>query len=129
MGDTGSMFLGYIISVIALLGFKNITVTSFIVPILLLAIPILDTSFAIIRRIIRKQPISKPDKEHLHHQLLKMNFSHRKTVLIIYGVDLLFAAASIIYVLENRILGYIVYGLLFIIVLVYVIKITRKDNN
>ena len=129
MGDTGSMFLGYIISVIALLGFKNITMTSFIVPILLLAIPILDTSFAIIRRVVRRQPISKPDKEHLHHQLLKMNFSHRKTVLIIYGVDLLFAAASIIYVLKNRFLGYIVYGLLFIIVLIYVIKITKKDNN
>lgn len=129
MGDTGSMFLGYIISVIALLGFKNVTVTSFIVPILLLAIPILDTFFAIVRRVIRRQPISKPDKEHLHHQLMKMNFSHRKTVLIIYGVDILFALASIIYVLENRFLGYIIYGLLFIIVLMYLLKINHMSKN
>lgn len=127
MGDTGSMFLGYMISVIALLGFKNVTMTSFIVPILLLAIPILDTFFAIVRRILRKQSISKPDKEHIHHQLMKMNFSQRKTVLIIYGVDLLFAFASIIYVLENRPLGYFIYSLLFIIVLVYLIKIRKKS--
>ena len=52
MGDSGSMFLGYIIAVIALLGFKNITLTSFLVPMLLLAIPIMDTLFAILRRLI-----------------------------------------------------------------------------
>ena len=129
MGDTGSMFLGYIISVIALLGFKNVTMTSFIVPIFLLAIPILDTLMAIVRRVVRKQPIYAPDKEHLHHQLMKMNFSQRKTVLIIYGVDLLFAFASIIYVLENRPLGYFIYSLLFIIVLVYLIKIRNNHKS
>ena len=127
MGDSGSMFLGYIIAVIALLGFKNVTMTSFIVPMFLLAIPILDTLMAIVRRIIRKQPIAAPDKEHLHHQLLRMNFSQRKVVLIIYAVDLLFAFASIIYVLENRPLGYFIYSLLFIIVLIYLIKL--KNNH
>lgn len=125
MGDTGSMFLGFIIAVIALLGYKNITLTSFIVPILLLAIPLLDTAFAILRRIIRKQPIMAPDKEHLHHQLMKMNFSQRKTVLIIYVVDLLFACASIIYVLKNRVLGYIIYIILFIVALIYLIKLKK----
>lgn len=129
MGDTGSMFLGYIISIIALLGFKNVTLTSFIIPILLLAIPILDTLFAIIRRIINKQPIASPDKKHLHHQLMKMNFSQRKTVLIIYAVDILFALASIIYVLENRIFGYIIYSIIFLIVLIYIVKITKMGDK
>ena len=51
MGDSGSLFLGFIIAIIALLGFKNVTMTSFIIPLLILAIPILDTVFAIIRRL------------------------------------------------------------------------------
>ena len=57
MGDSGSMFLGYMIAVIALLGFKNVTLTTLLVPICLLAIPIMDTLFAIIRRVINKKPI------------------------------------------------------------------------
>lgn len=122
MGDSGSIFLGYIISVIALLGFKNITLTSFIIPLLLLAIPILDTLFAILRRIINHKPISMPDKNHLHHQLLKLNFSQRTTVLIIYFVDILFAIASIIYILKDNISGIIVYLLLLIIVLFLIFK-------
>lgn len=122
MGDSGSMFLGYIISVIALLGFKNITLTSFIIPLLLLAIPILDTLFAILRRIINHKPISMPDKNHLHHQLLKLNFSQKTTVLIIYFVDILFAIASIIYVLKDPVSGIIIYSLLLIIVLVFICK-------
>jgi len=127
MGDSGSMFLGYIIAVIALLGFKNITLTSFVVPILLLAIPILDTLFAILRRIINHKPIGMADKSHLHHQLLNLKFSQRKTVLIIYLVDILFACASIVYVLGNKILGtniygIVIYAILFILTIMLIIK-------
>ncbi len=121
-GDSGSMFMGFMISVIALLGFKNITLTSFIIPILILAIPILDTLFAIIRRLLKGESISKPDKFHLHHQLLNKNFSHRDTVLIIYAINALFALASIVYVLRDRVLGYIIYTILVVIVLVFVLK-------
>ena len=121
-GDSGSMFMGFMISVIALLGFKNITLTSFIIPILILAIPILDTLFAIIRRLLKGESISKPDKFHLHHQLLNKNFSHRDTVLIIYAINALFALASIVYVLQDRVLGYIIYTILVVIVLVFVLK-------
>lgn len=120
MGDSGSMFLGFIISVIALLGFKNVTMTSLIIPLLILAIPILDTIFAIIRRLIKGESISKPDKFHIHHQLLKRNFSQRSTVLIIYLINLLFAFASIVYFLKDRTLGYIIYFILLAIVLAFV---------
>ncbi|MEG2621153.1 MAG: MraY family glycosyltransferase, partial [Bacilli bacterium] len=101
MGESGSMFLGFMISVVCLVGFKAVTLTSLVVPMLILAIPILDTFFAIIRRIINKKPIYEADKEHLHHQLLNKKFSQRKTVLIIYAVSILFSLTSIFYVLKD----------------------------
>lgn len=122
MGDSGSMFLGYIIAVIALLGFKNVTLTTLLAPICLLAIPILDTSFAIIRRFINKKPIDEPDKEHLHHQLLNLKISHRNTVLVIYFIDILFAVAMLVYMLGDKTLGIIMYALLFILVLIFIMK-------
>ncbi len=122
MGDSGSLFLGYIIAIISLLGYKNVTFTSLIVPIFLLAIPIMDTLFAIIRRILKHESIAMPDKCHLHHQLLRLNFSIRKAVLIIYFVDILFAVASIIYVSGDRLFGYIIYTLLFLIVIVFIFR-------
>lgn len=138
MGDSGSLFLGFIIAIIALLGFKNVTMTSFIIPLLILAIPILDTVFAIIRRLLKGEKISTPDKSHIHHQLLNKKFSHRSTVLIIYGINLLFASASIVYVLKDKWLGYIIYGVLLIIVLAFIFttnivvdrdKIKNNINN
>lgn len=120
MGDSGSMFLGFIISVIALLGFKNVTLTSFIVPLFVLAIPILDTFFAIIRRTLKRQKISEPDRDHLHHQLLNLRFSHRTTVILIYIMDILFASASIVYILKGAFIGQIIYGILLIIIIWFV---------
>ena len=133
MGDSGSMFLGFMIAIIALLGFKNVTMTSLIIPLLLIAIPILDTLFAIIRRSLKGQSISLPDKYHIHHQLLNRNLSQKTTVLIIYLIDALFAMASIVYFLKDRVLGYIVYGILILIVLLFVLKTNivfeHKESN
>ncbi|NYE03633.1 UDP-GlcNAc:undecaprenyl-phosphate GlcNAc-1-phosphate transferase [Bacillus niacini] len=97
MGDTGALFLGFMISVLSLLGFKNITFVSFIVPIIILGVPISDTIFAILRRIINKQPLSSPDKSHLHHCLLRIGFSHRETVLLIYAMAALFAVVAVVF--------------------------------
>lgn len=122
MGDSGSLFLGYMISVIALLGYKNVTFSSLVVPVFLLAIPIMDTCFAIIRRLLRHESIAMPDKCHLHHQLLKLNFSIPKSVLIIYFIDILFACASIIYVIQDRVLGIIIYTILVFVVILLIWK-------
>lgn len=97
MGDTGSLFLGYMISVLALLGFKNVAVLSLIIPVIMLGVPISDTFFAIVRRIRMKQPISAPDKSHMHHCLINIGFSHRQTVLIIYAFATLFGVAAILF--------------------------------
>jgi len=119
-GDTGSMFMGFTIAVIALLGFKNVTMTSLLIPLLILAVPILDTLFAIIRRTLKGEKIYEGDKFHIHHQLLNRNFSQRTTVLIIYVINLLFAFASVVYVLKDNKLGYIVYGILILIVILFI---------
>lgn len=132
MGDSGSMFLGYMIAVIALLGFKNVTLTTLLAPICLLAIPIMDTLFAIVRRIVNKKPISEPDKQHLHHQLLNLNLSHRNVVLVIYAVDILFAGSMLVYMLYDTLVGIVMYSILFIIVLVFVMKtniIVDRNNK
>ncbi len=98
MGDTGSMFLGYSIAVISILGlFKNVTLFSFIIPIIVLAVPIFDTLFAMVRRKINGQKVMAPDKKHIHHQLLSAGFSHRTTVLIIYGFSAMFGALAIVF--------------------------------
>lgn len=97
MGDTGALFLGFMISVLALSGFKNVTFISLVIPIIMLGVPVSDTFFAIVRRIREKQPLSAPDKSHLHHCLLRAGFSHRQTVLIIYGIAALFGLAAIIF--------------------------------
>ncbi|MDX1702564.1 MAG: MraY family glycosyltransferase [Melioribacteraceae bacterium] len=97
MGDTGALFLGFMISVLALLGFKNITVISLIIPVIMLGVPISDTFFAIVRRLRMKQPLSAPDKSHLHHCLLNVGFTHRQTVLIIYALAAMFGLAALIF--------------------------------
>ena len=124
-GDSGALFMGFSIAVISLLGFKTTAITSVFIPLMILAVPILDTLFAIIRRLLKHQKISMPDKQHLHHQLLKMNISHRNTILIIYGINILFAIASILYTLKDKedvFIGRIIYGILMIIVLIFVMK-------
>lgn len=122
MGDSGSMFLGFIMAVITLLKYKNVMMTSIIVPLLILTIPISDTLFAIIRRKLRGESISKPDKMHIHHQLLRRNLSQKVTVIIIYVATSLFSAASIVYVLVDATLGYILYGILLFCVLIFAFK-------
>ncbi len=90
LGDTGSLFIGLFMSVISILGyFKKATLISFIIPILIFALPILDTILAIVRRILKKQPIFKPDKEHLHHLLLKSGLSQKQTAILFYLITLL----------------------------------------
>jgi len=101
MGDTGALFLGYMIAVLSLMGFKNVTFISFIIPILILGVPLSDTFFAIIRRLINKQPLSAPDKSHFHHCLLNLGFSHSQTVLIIYAISALFGLSAFIFSLTT----------------------------
>ena len=138
MGDTGSLFLGFIISVIALLGFKTATITSLIIPLLLLFVPILDTILAMGRRTLKGESISSADREHLHHQLLKQTKSTAKTVLLMYAINALFACVSIFYTLGDKKLSMLLYGILLLLFLVLIfktdilfehVKKNKKDSN
>lgn len=122
MGGIGSQFLGFMIGVISLLGFKNVTFNSFVIPLVILAIPIFDTLFAILRRFFKGEPIMRADKEHFHHQLLKMKFSPRMTVIIIYLINIAFASVSILIGLgDNKRASYL-YIILAILLLIVVMK-------
>ncbi len=88
MGDTGSMFLGYMLAGISVLGaVKSAATIALIVPILALGLPILDTTFAIVRRYLNGTPIFKPDRGHLHHRLLDMGFTQKQAVLLMYVIS------------------------------------------
>ena len=97
MGDTGSLFLGFNLSVLAIMGVaKSVTFISLAAPVLVLGVPIFDTFFAILRRKMNHKPIFAADKDHLHHRLLGMGFSHQKTVLIIYAISFFLALSAIL---------------------------------
>ena len=90
MGDTGSMLLGYTLSVAAVLGLvKTAATVALVVPIIALGLPILDTTFAIIRRKMSGVPIFQPDKGHLHHRLLALGMTQKQAVLIMYFVSMI----------------------------------------
>lgn len=129
MGDTGSLFLGFTISVIALLGFKGATLTSLIIPLLILAIPIFDTALAIFRRMLKGEKVTAPDKDHFHHQLLKMKFGVRTTVLVIYCINILFAAVSILFVLGDSKIAMAIYVVLMLLLLFLVLKTDILFNH
>ncbi|RDW20580.1 glycosyltransferase family 4 protein [Oceanobacillus chungangensis] len=98
MGDTGSNFLGYMIAVVSMLGlFKNVAFFSFIIPIIVLAVPIFDTLYAIVRRAFNKENIMRADNKHVHYQLIESGYSHRKTVLILYAFSALFGMMAILF--------------------------------
>ena len=96
MGDSGSMFLGYMLAGISVIGaVKSAATIALIVPILALGLPILDTTFAIVRRYRRGVPIFKPDKGHLHHRLLDLGFSQRQAVLLMYVISALLGLSAV----------------------------------
>ncbi len=96
MGDAGSMFLGFTLSVLAVIGLtKSATIMSVFIPIIILGIPILDTLTAIIRRYLNGKPIFQADREHLHHQLLCVGLTHKQAVLIMYVVNLCLGGSAI----------------------------------
>ena len=87
MGDGGALYLGYMIAVLSVISpLKRATVVGALIPMLTLAVPIFDTSLAMLRRALRHESIMKADKGHLHHHLMAAGFGQRRSVLIMYGI-------------------------------------------
>jgi len=97
MGDTGAMFCGYILAVISVSGaLKSAATVTLVVPVLALGVPILDTVFAIIRRIYNGKPIGEADHGHIHHRLLALGFSQRQAVLGVYVISIFLGITALI---------------------------------
>ncbi len=98
MGDTGSLTIGFVLAFLALLLTQpQGTTISPVVPVLILGVPILDTLWVMFRRIAKRQSPFAPDKTHVHHKFLDLGFQHRFTVLVIYGISLIWACVSILF--------------------------------
>jgi UDP-GlcNAc:undecaprenyl-phosphate GlcNAc-1-phosphate transferase len=98
MGDSGSYLLGYVLATSVLAGAteqKASTAVSLLVPCLALGVPIFDTLFSMVRRILERRSIFSPDRGHIHHRLLDMGLTHRRAVLTIYAVSAVFSVAAI----------------------------------
>ncbi|MCI8641617.1 MAG: undecaprenyl/decaprenyl-phosphate alpha-N-acetylglucosaminyl 1-phosphate transferase [Clostridia bacterium] len=100
IGDTGSNFLGYSLSVISILGAaKTYTAAVIVLPLIVLGLPIFDTIWAIIRRLVKGKSLKavfKADKGHLHHKLVAKGFSQKQAVLVLYGISAIFGMFAVI---------------------------------
>lgn len=97
MGDTGSTFLGFILAVTSIQGmFKMYSVISFVVPFLMLGLPIFDTCFAFVRRIAHGQSPMSPDRSHVHHRLIDMGFSQKQAVAVLYIISAILGLSAVV---------------------------------
>jgi UDP-GlcNAc:undecaprenyl-phosphate GlcNAc-1-phosphate transferase len=96
MGDCGANLLGLLMGVITVeAAVKTTAVVSFVLPLILLAVPFLDTTFVVLKRLKYKQPIYRPDSEHFHHRMARIGFSSRRTIAYLYAWTLLLAGLAL----------------------------------
>jgi len=97
MGDGGALFLGFMLGTISIIGtLKTSAVISLLIPILVVALPVLDVAFAIVRRFGSGQDVMQPDKGHFHHRLLNLGWTQREITLLMYVMTLLLSIATIL---------------------------------
>lgn len=132
MGDTGALFLGYSLATISVLGlFKGYAIISVAVPILILALPIFDTSFAILRRIKNHQPIMAPDRGHLHHKLIDSGLSQKQAVAVIYAMCIILCLFAV-FLLATGAVQILAIGLIFVFFILFMVvtpKVIRSFNE
>ena len=96
LGDSGSLFIGFMLSALALAGAQKApTFVAVAIPVVSFGLPILETLLSVLRRLISGRPIFTADREHIHHKLLQMGFSHRQVVIVLYAVSAMFAMLSL----------------------------------
>ena len=132
MGDAGSTFLGFIFGSISVMGlFKGYAAISMSVPFLILALPIFDTSFAIIRRISKGQSPMHPDRGHLHHRLIDMGFNQKQTVTILCITSGLLSLSAVVLMLSGfeRALIFILAVMVLLLAGIKVLAIHNKERE
>ncbi len=133
MGDTGALFLGFMLAVISIEGtIKGAVAVTIIAPMLALGIPIFDTSFAILRRLKKGMAIWEADKGHLHHRILDMGYGQKKTVIVLYIINILFAL-SVVFLIEGyyykMAISLMFAGIMIIVPIILGIKNSEKEES
>jgi len=96
LGDCGSLFIGFMLSALALQGMqKSPTIVAVAIPVVSFGLPILETALSVVRRLISGRPVFTADKEHIHHKLLQRGLSHRQVVIVLYAASGVFAMLSL----------------------------------
>ena len=96
LGDCGSLFIGFMLSALALQGAQKApTIIAVAIPVVSFGLPILETGLSVVRRFISGRPVFTADREHIHHKLLQRGLSHRQVVIILYAVSAVFALLSL----------------------------------
>ena len=96
LGDSGSLFIGFVLSALALKGAQKApTIVAVAIPVVSFGLPILETALSIVRRLISGRPVFTADREHIHHKLLQHGMTHRQVVILLYGVSAVFAMLSL----------------------------------
>lgn len=127
MGDSGSQFLGFCLATFSLIQpVKSATVVAVAIPALVLGLPIFDTAFAILRRIVKRQSIVVADKEHLHHRIMRAGFGHRRSVMIMYCISGIMGVVAVEY---SRELMVECMGLLAIAVMLLYVLLSDTSNK
>ena len=134
MGDAGSQLLGYLLSTVSLIGdypTKGTTLFAAIVPMLILALPIFDTMFAIVRRAVSHKPIMKADKGHLHHRIMAMGFGQRRTVLVLYSISAIMGIAGILWTIHRRLESFALALIAAVLIIVFlgIGIVNKKPEN
>lgn len=132
MGDSGSLFLGFMLASISLIGpVKSATIVATIVPVLVLGLPIFDIVFAVLRRLINKKPIMMADKAHLHHRIIERGLGVKRSVLMLYGISGIMGIAAIVFsrdfFFEASALFFI--AILFILLLIWDWNVEKKADK
>jgi UDP-GlcNAc:undecaprenyl-phosphate GlcNAc-1-phosphate transferase len=131
MGDTGALFLGFVLSAISIEGaLKSATAIAIFIPLLALGLPIFDTTFAILRRIVNKKPLMEADSQHLHHRLISMGMNQKKAVLMLYLIASLLGI-SVVLLINNLILNTVITIAItgFLIYIPIMISMRRNDDE
>lgn len=130
MGDTGSTFLGYVLGVSSCIGvFKSYAVLSIVLAVLAMALPILDTAFAIIRRFLNHKPIMMADRGHLHHRLIDSGYTHQQAVIILYGLSIVSAVVAILIAVQDYRATIVVAFFFVILILMLYVYRHRIDKH
>ncbi len=132
MGDTGALFLGFMLAAISIEGvMKSVATIAIIVPIIILGVPIFDTTFAIFRRLLSGRSIMSADKGHLHHRLLGRGYSQKKTVLILYAISAAFGLFAVLVAKANSKQAVYLSVIMFVATIIIAIKFglfrTKKE--